>query len=37
MGTKIDNVWAKRAHLNKIRSSTVAIYTRSFDTDEVIR
>ncbi len=37
IGTKIDNAWAMHSHMNKVRSSNVAIFTRSVDKIEVIR
>jgi hypothetical protein len=37
IGTKIDNTWALHAHMNERKSSNVSIYTRSVDTDEVIK
>jgi hypothetical protein len=36
IGTKIGNKWAI-THMNKVRSSIVSIYTRSVDTNEVIK
>ena len=31
IGTKIDNTWTIHFHMNKVRSSNVAIFTRSVD------
>ncbi len=36
IGAKIDNTWVLDSHMNKVRSSNVAICTRSVGIDEVI-